>query len=254
MPPLYVKENGQWSRDNNNYYSFKIKFKRMEDWQNLIIKTTNNDKSLIKCSLNFGEDISADNNSWAKQLLLALNKKSVNLSTPRNFILREEKGNYCYDLIEPSKKERPKERLIKISKHDSSKSISLHKFWQPQKINVQTEPRTKPFASLARTAENSLSSFFGLEILLNHEKSDTCCPPQCLTISLEVIGGFIFFLGIAAVAVAFTLLTGVATPVTIGFGAALILLGLGFLYTGLVRQFDCESLLNDEPDYYKPPQ
>ncbi len=126
----------------------------------------------------------------------------------------------------------------------------------PLKLNLNKvlEPRTRPFGTPYETPISSFSSFFGLEILLNQEKSSSCLPPKCLTISLEVIGGFIGILGIVAVSLAFTVLTGAATPVVFGIGSGVLLIGLGLFCTGIARHCDYKSILNDEPDNFPSPR
>ncbi|MBA2653145.1 MAG: hypothetical protein H0U73_12910 [Tatlockia sp.] len=120
--------------------------------------------------------------------------------------------------------------------------------------NVPLEPRIKRFGASRKISETSIASFYGLDLLLSIEESHNCFPPECLTISLEVLGGFTAILGVAAVALAFSLLTGIATPVVFGLGTGLFLLGLFLLSTGIARHCDFKSILNDEPDYYPPPR
>ncbi|MBA2710538.1 MAG: hypothetical protein H0U57_08105 [Tatlockia sp.] len=245
MKPIYAKENGHWNEGGSvDFYSFLIKFKETDEWQNLIIKIVDNNISTLMYSINRDKELSSNQNSWVMKLMQAA-KNNHNTFNPRTYVLHNENGQFSYVLMENQDEQ--------IFRKVSPKLDPSHLIRKSKLVDSSLEPRIRPFGTVRNTT-SSISSFFGLDRLIKQEKASTCLPPTCLTISLEVLGGFIAILGIAAIAVAFTVLSGSAVPVVFAMGTGALLLGIGLFSTGIARHLDCKSILNDEPNYVYPPR
>ena len=82
------------------------------------------------------------------------------------------------------------------------------------------------------------------ENTITSKKNNSSC-----NLSMQILGGFMAVLGVAAVAVAFTVLNaatfGIAGLVVAGIGAAVALAGVGLFAVGSLKKYEATSSTND---------